>query len=126
MAQEKHETPQIEVIEKEIKEALEELEQISKKRATLKDASDLEKTEKEIIKATDKLAGLLTAQKIQQSLDSDELKEDAAKLASSLPKNLKNQGIRTVEITPLRGEPTKVKATYYSKKQKKRKLKKKR
>jgi len=125
MAQEKHEIPQIEIIEKEIKEALSELEQISKKRATHKDACDLEKAEKAIIKATDKLAGLLTAQQIQQSLDSAPLKEEAAKLASALPKNLKNQGKRIVEITPLRGEPIKVEATYYSKKKKRRKRKKK-
>ena len=79
-----------------------------------------------IIKATDKLAGLITAQKIQQALDSDEIKQQTKELINNLPKPMKNQGQREVEITPSRGEPVKVKATYYSKKKKKKRKKKKR
>lgn len=117
---------QIDKIEDQIKEALGEIELITKQQAKIKDADDLEAVEKNIIKATDKLAGLITAQKIQQALDSDEIKQQTKQLINNLPKPMKNQGQREVEITPSRGEPVKVKATYYSKKGKKKRKKKKR
>jgi len=100
---------QIDKIEDQIKEALREIELITKQQAKIKDADDLEAVENKIIKATDKLAGLITAQKIQQALDSDEIKQQTKQLINNLPKPMKNQGQREVEITPSRGEPVKVK-----------------
>jgi hypothetical protein len=120
------ESTQIEKIEDQIKEAIKEIELITKQQAKIEDADELEAVEKDIIKATDKLAGLITALKIQQALDSDEIKQQSKELINSLPKPLKNQGQREVEIIPSRGEPVKVKATYYSKKKKKKRKKKKR
>jgi hypothetical protein len=117
---------QIDKIENQIKQALREIELITKQQAKIKDADDLEAVEKNIIKATDKLAGLLTAQKIQQALDSDEIKQQTKELINNLPKPMKNQGQRQVQIIPSRGEPVKVKATYYSKKKKRKRKKKKR
>ena len=117
---------QIDKIENQIKQALSEIELITKQQAKIKDADDLEAVEKNIIKATDKLAGLLTAQKIQQALDSDEIKQQTKELINNLPQPMKNQGQRQVQITPSRGEPVKVKATYYSKKKKRKRKKKKR
>jgi len=116
-------TQQIDKIEDQIKQALREIEVITKQQAKIRDADDLEALEKKIIKATDKLAGLITAQKIQQALDSDEIKQQTKELIDNLPKPMKNQGQREVEITPSRGEPVKVKATYYSKKKKRKKKK---
>jgi hypothetical protein len=113
------ESKQIDKIEDQIKEALREIELITKQQAKIKGADDLEALEKNIIKATDKLAGLITAQKIQQALDSDEIKQQTKELINNLPKPMKNQGQREVQIIPSRGEPVKVKATYYSKKKKK-------
>ena len=124
--QDSQESTQIEKIEDQIKEALKEIELITKQQAKIKDADELEAVEKDIIKATDKLAGLITAQKIQQALDSDEIKQQTKQLINNLPKPMKNQGQREVEITPSRGEPVKVKATYYSKKKKRKRKKKKR
>ena len=120
------ERKQIDKIEDQIKEALREIELITKQQAKINDAEDLEAVEKKIIKATDKLAGLITAQKIQQALDSQEIKQQTKELINNLPKPMKNQGQREVEITPSRGEPVKVKATYYSKKKKRKRKKKKR
>ena len=117
---------QIDKIENQIKQALREIELITNQQAKIKDADDLEAVEKNIIKATDKLAGLLTAQKIQQALDSDEIKQQTKELINNLPKPMKNQGQREVQIIPSRGEPVKVKATYYSKKKKRKRKKKKR
>jgi len=120
------EIKQIDIIEDQIKEALREIQMITMQHANIKDANDLEALEKEIIKATDKLAGLITAQKIQQALDSDEVKEQAKELIKNLPMPMKNQGQREVEIMPSRGEPVKVKTTYHSKKKKSKRKKKKR
>jgi hypothetical protein len=116
----------IDKIEDQIKQALREIELITKQQANIKDSDDLEAVEKNIIKATDKLAGLLTAQKIQQALDSEQIKQQTKELINNLPKPMKNQGQREVQITPSRGEPVKVKATYYSKKKKRKRKKKKR
>ena len=117
---------QIDKIEDQIKQALREIELITKQRAKIHDAQDLEVVEKKIIQATDKLAGLITAQKIQQALDSEAIDQQTKELINNLPKPMKNQGQREVQITPSRGEPVKVKATYYSKKKKSKRKKKKR
>ena len=120
------ESKQIDKIEDQIKQALREIELITKQRAKINDAQDLEAVEKKIIQATDKLAGLITAQKIQQALDSEEIDQQTKELINNLPKPMKNQGQREVQITPSRGGPVKVKATYYSKKKKSKRKKKKR
>ena len=123
MSKETSNYEQIDVIERKIKDVFEELEQLTKKKVIMKNAGDMEAIEEKIIRATDRLAGLITAQKIQQSLDSEELKAEASELISSFPQKMKNQGQREVEITPSRGEPMKIKAPYYSRKKKKRKKK---
>ncbi len=120
------ESKQIDKIEDQIKQALREIELITKQQAKINDAQDLEAVEKKIIQATDKLAGLITAQKIQQALDSAAIDQQTKELINNLPKPMKNQGQREVQITPSRGEPVKVKATYYSKKKKSKRKKKKR
>ena len=61
---------QIIIIEEQIKEALREVELLIEKKSIVKDASGLEAMEREIIKVTDRLAGLIVAQKIQLSVDS--------------------------------------------------------
>jgi hypothetical protein len=114
------ELDQLKIINEQIQEALKDIERITEKKIIVKDAVQLEATEKEIIKATDKLAGLLTAQKIQQSIDSDEMKTETKKLVRTIPKKLKNQGWREVEIYPSRGGAVRVKASYFSKKGKKK------
>ncbi len=118
------ESKQIDKIEDQIKQALREIELITKQQAKINDAQDLEAVEKKIIQATDKLAGLITAQKIQQALDSEAIDQQTKELINNLPKPMKNQGQREVQITPSRGEPVKVKATYYSKKKKSKRKKK--
>jgi hypothetical protein len=117
---------QIDKIEDQIKQALREIELITKQQTKINDAQELEAVEKKIIQATDKLAGLITAQKIQQALDSESIDQQTKELINNLPKPMKNQGQREVQITPSRGEPVKVKATYYSKKKKRKRKKKKR
>jgi hypothetical protein len=65
----------------------------------------------------------MTGLKIQQALDSDDLKEKADQLVQAMPGGLKNQGKRLVSIQTSRGEPVKVSAQYFSRKKKKKKKK---
>jgi HD superfamily phosphodiesterase len=117
------EAGQAEEIQKQINQALTELDQIRNQRQTITTPEELQAAERAIIKATDKLAALLTGLKIQQAVDSDELKEKADQLVQSLPGKLKNQGKRLVSIQTSRGEPVKVAAQYFSRKKKKKKKK---
>ena len=117
------EAGQAEEIQKQINQALTELDQIRNHRQAITTPEELQAVEQAIIKATDKLAALLTGLKIQQAVDSDELKEKADQLVQSLPGKLKNQGKRLVSIQTSRGEPVKVVAQYFSRKKKKKKKK---
>jgi hypothetical protein len=108
-------------IEKGIEKALKEIDLIQKEKSLVKTAEELEALERRIIEATDKLAGALVAQKVQASIHSKELKDEAARLVNTYPKKMKNQGIRDVTIRPSRGEPFTVKTTYFSQKGKRKK-----
>ena len=107
-------------IECEIDDSFLEIEWIMRKKHVITDAATLEDVEKEIIKATDRLSGKLLAHKIQQTLDSPQLKEEVPELVKACAKNMKNQGPREVKIRPLRGEPVTVETSYYSPKEKKK------
>jgi hypothetical protein len=112
-------------IENEIREALHELEEIRNSKMKIASPSELEAAEREIVRATDKLASLLTGLKIQQAVDSDDLKEQEKQLVESLPEDFKNQGRRRVEIHTSRGEPVTIEAPYFSRKKKSQRRKRK-
>ena len=112
-------------LKRQLNEALQEVEQIINKESPIQTPEDLAKIENEIINQTDKLAGLILACKIQESLSSNhELKQESTSFINSFPKKMKNQGIREIEICPSRGAPFKVKTEYFSQKAKKDKRKK--
>ena len=69
-------------IEKWIEKALKEIDLIQKEKELVKSAEELEALERRIIEAADKLAGALVAQKVQASIHSKELKEEAFLLGS--------------------------------------------
>ena len=124
MTNEKPNEPgQAEEIQKQITQALEELDQIRNQRQSITTPEDLQAAERAIIKATDKLAALMTGLKIQQAVDSDDLKEKADQLIQSMPGKLKHQGKRRVTIQTSRGETVKVAAAYFSRKKKQKKKK---
>ena len=105
-------------IQRKIDQTLKELEQIRNTQNALTNPDDLQTTEMAIISATDKLAALMTALKIQDAVDSDALKEEADQLVLSIPAKLKNQGRRLVSIQTSRGKPIQVAAPYFSRKKK--------
>ena len=121
----KGDNKQVEIIKQQIDEVIKNLESIKNQTSNIQNAIELSEFEQAIAKETDKLAGLLTAKTIQESLDSDALKQQANELMQSLPDKMENQGLRDVTIKPLRGGSVTVKAAYYTKKKKKKKRKKK-
>ena len=115
---------QAEEIQRQINQAFKELEQIRNTRHSITSPADLQAAETMIIRATDKLAALMTALKIQEAVDSDDLKEKADQLVQSMPLKLKNQGRRLVSIQTSRGEPVKVAAPYFNRKKRRKRKKK--
>jgi hypothetical protein len=109
-------TGQADDIESQINQALKEIEQIRSTRQVITNPDGLEAAERAILQATDKLAALMTALKIQQAVDSDELAERADELVQAMPEKLKNQGRRLVSIRTSRGAAVEVAAPYYSRK----------
>jgi hypothetical protein len=116
---------QAEELQNQLNEAFKELNEIRNTRQSITDPNSLEAAERAILKATDKIAALMTALKIQQAIDSDELREKADELVQSMPDKLKNQGRRPVSIRTSRGAAITVAAPYFSRKKKKDKRRKK-
>ncbi len=116
---------QVEEIQRQINQAFIELEQIRNTQLSITSPADLQAAETAIISTTDKLAALMTGLKIQEAVNSDELKEKADQLVQSMPGKLKNQGKRLVSIQTSRGEPVKVAAPYFNRKKKRKGKKKK-
>lgn len=116
---------QVESIKQQIDETLKEIEKVKNQTFKIRNADELAKFEKDIAKATDRLAGLLTAKAIQEALDSDEFKQQSRELVDHMPQKMKSQGLRDVKIKPARGGEITVKAAYYTKKKKRKRKKKK-
>lgn len=114
---------QADEIQQQINQALIEIEQIRHQRQSITTPAELQAAEQVIVKATDKLAALMTGLKIQQAVDSDDLKDKADQLVRSVPGKLKNRGRRLVSIQTSRGEPVKLSAPYFSRQKKKKKKK---
>jgi hypothetical protein len=108
-------------IQQKIDQAFQEIDLIQKERSLVGTGEELEALERRIIEATDKLAGALVAQKVQDSIKSKELRDEAALLVKTYPKKMKNQGVRDVTIRPSRGDPFRVETTYFSRKGKRKK-----
>ncbi len=107
-------------IEAEIQKVLGKLARVREREDKLNNGVEVEEIEQEIVKLTDQLASLMIAQKVQQSLDRDEIKEEGLKLAKSYPKKMKSQGPREVKVRFSRGEAVAIKTGYYSQAGKKR------
>lgn len=107
----KNEKPDhVQTLNRQIEEALKEIENIKNQTSKILSPEELEKFERHIAQKTDRLAGLLTAKAIQESLDSEEMKQRSSELIKSLPHRMESQGIRDVKITPARGGAVSVKA----------------
>jgi regulator of replication initiation timing len=121
----KNEKPDhVETIKQQIEEVLKEIANLKNRTSKILNAAELEKFEKDIARKTDRLAGLLTVKAIQESLDSDEMKQKSSELIKSMPQRMESQGLRDVKIKPARGGAVTVKAAYYTPKKKRKRKKK--
>ncbi len=109
---------QADELQNRINQALKALNEIRNTRQSITDPDGLERVERAILKATDNIAVLMTALKIQQAVDSDELREKASELVQAMPEKLKNQGRRPVSVKTSRGAAVTVSAKYFSRKKK--------
>ncbi len=112
-------------IQNQLNQALQELDQIRNTRQIITDPDAMEAVERTILQATDKIAALMTALKLQQAVDSDELSAKADELVRNMPEKLKNQGRRLMSIQTSRGAAVQVAAPYFSRKKKDKRRKKK-
>ena len=118
------ELEQIKIIQNQISDALSEIDKIRTSQINLTNPEELEQTERLVVQATDKLAGLVTALKIQQAVASENLTEKSSELVKSMPNKLKSQGVRLVSVQTSRGEPVEIATKYYSRKKKAKRRKK--
>ena len=116
---------QAEQIQNQLNQALKELDQIRNTQQVITDPDAMEAVERTIVQATDKIAALMTALKLQQAVDSDELSAKADELVRNMPEKLKNQGRRLMSIQTSRGAAVQVSAPYFSRKNKDKRSKKK-
>jgi uncharacterized coiled-coil DUF342 family protein len=112
-------------IQNQLNQALQELDQIRNTRQIITDPDAMEAVERTILQATDKIAALMTALKLQQAVDSDELSAKADELVRNMSEKLKNQGRRLMSIQTSRGAAVQVAAPYFSRKKKDKRRKKK-
>jgi hypothetical protein len=111
----------LDALEAKINDSLIEINRIREECILVKTGQDLEELECKIIQATDKLAGALLGQKIQNSIINPDLKEEGSQLTKAFPMSTKNQGPRDIDIQSSRGESFTVSSTYISRKGKRRK-----
>ena len=92
----------------------------------IKDASSLDEAEERILEATNRLAARILALKIQESLDKKEIQDEEKKVIRSVPKKMKNQGVKEVNILTSFGVMITVVASYFNQANKKDKRRQKR
>jgi hypothetical protein len=93
-----------------------EFQQIASSTQTIPDADSLEKLEIKLHAKAVKLADHMSAMKLQEALNSNELDEAEKILVKSYPKKMKNMGPRPVKIRMLGGTLVTIEATYYHQK----------
>ncbi len=107
------------ILENQIYESHLEIEWLIKEILHIKDPESLHEAERSIGEATKKLAARILALKIQESLNKKEIRDNQKRIISSIPKKLKNQGTREVNILTSFGVMITVVASYFSRADKK-------
>ncbi len=77
------------------------------------DAAELEALEVQIVRETDRVAGLIIALYVQAAIETPRTAEQTAELVRAHPKRFKSDGRRDVDIHPARGEPVVISTCYY-------------
>ena len=92
----------------------------------IKDSASLYEAEQRILEATNRLAARIFTLKIQESLDKNEIRDEEKKVIRSVPKKMKNQGVREVKVLTSFGVMVTVVASYFNQAAKKDKRRQKR
>jgi hypothetical protein len=77
------------------------------------DAAEIEALEAQIVRETDRIAGLIIALHVQGAIESPQTAKQIAEIVRAHPKRFKSDGRRDVQIHPARGEPVVISACYY-------------
>ena len=114
------------ILENQLYESQLEIEWIIKEIPHIKSPDALHATEQQIFEATNRLAARIVALKLQESLNKPEIQEEQKTIIKSIPKKLKNQKQKEVNIATSYGETIVIVASYFSQEGKKDHRKKKR
>jgi len=87
--------------------------EICKSDQVVSSAEQLEELEQKVCDLTDQLQAIIIEERLQSSLDSEEVRETEADLVANLPWKLKNKGLRDVVITLRCGVTIVVRIPYY-------------
>jgi hypothetical protein len=90
-----------------------ELTELQASRRIVTSPQELEELEREIRQLTDRLAAAILGQKVQVSLDSDEVQEAETNLIKNHPKRLKSEGKKSVTIRTVYGADLTLNVRYY-------------
>ncbi len=82
------------ILENEIYDSELEIKWLINEVAHIKDPASLHETEQRIVEATNRLAARILALKIQESLNKNEIRDEEKKVIRSVPKKMKNQGVK--------------------------------
>ena len=86
--------------ERQIEEIQQEISLLQKNRRIVTTPQELEALEREIRALTERLGNALLGEKVQASLDSDELSKAEQALVEQHPKRLKSEGKKTLRSAP--------------------------
>lgn len=103
----------LDALHEQIQEVQADLEALGNAPRMMNTAEELETLEREIVRLTDRLAGLLIGVQIQRSVVQEPVRQEAAELGDRCPRTLRDHGLREVRIRPLRGEVVGVRVAYY-------------
>ena len=100
-------------IQAEIREVQEQIERHRHAARRVRNAAELTALEQQVTQLTDRLARLLVAETLQQTVDDPQTNQHARPLLQGAGTTIKNQGKRPVAVRTMRG-PVVIRVTYYS------------
>ena len=114
------------ILENEIHDSELEIKWLINEKVHINDPASLYEIEERIREATNRLASRILALKVQESLGKNEIRDEEKKMIGSVPKKMKNQGVREVNILTSFGVTITVVASYFNQANKKDKRRQKR
>lgn len=101
-------------LENQLNDSFLEIKWLINETAHIKDPDSLYEAEQQIGEATNRLAARMLALKLQESLNKEELRDEQRKIIRSVPRKMKNQGMREVSLTTSFGITITVVTSYFS------------